>query len=884
MNSKPTSSSLRYKLPLLISALLCVVVVVLCWLGYREIEKVLIDATATRLISVTQQISALLGESGRRIQNDLRLIGRDSSIMHFLDHPDAASRASVEDALSHSLTPQAVAYSLTNRDRSHSVRVGKSFTPIDADARVQTAIKVSEPAVDVTPVGPIVATDSGLIYRVHVPLIKQLAGESPDTVGYLTQYRSVNVGQGDALNQLIGSNAAFLVGNTDGKLWTNLAKPIAIGVAPQTEGKLAEYKNAKGEALLGVTSHVPGTQWVAWVQVPRGTALVPARRFVLGMAGIALIVVLIGGVAALVLSHRVTSPLADVSRAAVDVAQGDYSRRVNIKRTDEIGSLAVSFNSMAQQVEESNQALQRNTHALKASNANLRDSERRYRQLVELLPDAVIVHRDERVVLANPAAVTLFGAVAPTDIMNRSVSEFVSQPSAEDRSRRAHDKAGLTASGTLQHQLVHRLNGTTLNAETTSIPFTHDGKPAALMILRDVSERERLEERMRQSQKMEAVGQLAGGVAHDFNNLLTVVTGYSAMLLSELTTDNPIRGDIQEIANAADRAAALTRQLLAYSRQQVLEPQVLNLNDIVRDMEKLLRRVIPSAIQFETHLDPHLGRISADPGQLEQVLMNLTVNARDSMPDGGTLEIETTVVEVGETDAPMHSGAQPGTYALLTVSDSGIGMNSALQARIFDPFFTTKPAGSGTGLGLSTVYGIVKQSGGHIWVYSEVNHGSVFRIYLPLVEAAPSQRPALGHVSDGRSGHETVLLVEDEPSVRTAARRILEGSGYTVLEAPGGREALAICSTYDGTIHALLTDMVMPELSGRDLGAKFRELMPNAPIIYMSGYTEDTVLRASIMEPGISFVQKPFTPRALAHKIRLALDQANIAQQQLNAS
>ncbi|MEP6779846.1 MAG: ATP-binding protein [Gemmatimonadaceae bacterium] len=883
MNSKPQSSSLRYKLPLLISALLSVVVVVLCWFGYWQIEDVLVDAAASRLTSLTQQISLSLGESGRRWQNELRVIARDSNITRFIESGDSASRTAVEQELFHGLNAQAVAYSVSNRDGSKFVRVGKLFTPIGGDATVQTSIKLSEPAADVTPVGPLVATDSGLIYRVHVPLVKEFAGESPDTIGYLTEYRIANVAQGAILHELIGPKASLLVGNADGKLWTDLAHPVVTGAAPQEENTFVQYKGANGEAMMGVTSHVAGTPWLSWVQLPRSSALEPARRFVFGMAGIALIVIVIGGVAAMILSHRVTSPLADVSRAAEDVAQGDYSRRVSVNRADEIGSLAVSFNTMAQQVEESNLALQRNAQALKSTNTNLRDSERRYRQLVELLPDAVIVHRDEHVVLANPAAVKLFGAVAPTDIMHRSVSEFVSQPKADERSRRAQDKAAFPLIESSHNQIVHRLNGTTLNAETTSIPFTHDGKLATLMILRDVSERERLEERMRQSQKMEAVGQLAGGVAHDFNNLLTVVTGYSAMLLSELATDNPIRGDIQEIANAADRAATLTRQLLAYSRQQVLEPQVLNLNDIVHDMEKMLRRVIPSAIQFETHLDPHLGRISADPGQLEQVLMNLTVNARDSMPDGGTLEIETSMVEISVADAPLHSGAQPGTYALLVVSDSGVGMASDLQARIFDPFFTTKPAGRGTGLGLSTVYGIVKQSGGHIWVYSELNHGSVFRIYLPLVETAASKRPAPMSGDSLRAGHETVLLVEDEAPVRSAARRILEGSGYTVLEASSGREALAICVTHKGKIDLLLTDMVMPELSGRALGEKFRKLIPNAPIIYMSGYTEDTVLRSSVLEPGISFVQKPFTPRALVHKLRTALDQADIPGQ-LNAS
>ena len=377
---------------------------------------------------------------------------------------------------------------------------------------------------------------------------------------------------------------------------------------------------------------------------------------------------------------------------------------------------------------------------------------------------------------------------------------------------------------------------------------------------------------LRQAQKMEAVGRLAGGVAHDFNNILTAITGHAELLLEDLGLHDPRRADVDEIRRSAERAAGLTRQLLAFSRQQVLQPKVVDVNALVLDMDKLLRRLIGEDVELATVLDPALGRVKADPGQLEQVIVNLAVNARDAMPDGGKLTLETRNIDLDSSYTLEHSLVKPGPYVQLTVSDSGIGMDEETQAHAFEPFFTTKPRGQGTGLGLAMVYGTVKQSGGFIWVYSEPGHGATFKIYLPRVDTptepatlpAPTVQPA--------RGSETVLLAEDEPAVRAIAQQALERHGYTVLAAPSGAAALALAAQHAATIDLLLTDVVMPGMSGRDLADRLTAQRPGIRVLYISGYTDNAIVRHGMLEPGLAYLQKPFRPHALVREVREVLD------------
>ena len=388
----------------------------------------------------------------------------------------------------------------------------------------------------------------------------------------------------------------------------------------------------------------------------------------------------------------------------------------------------------------------------------------------------------------------------------------------------------------------------------------------------DVTGRRSLEEQFRQVQKMEAVGQLAGGVAHDFNNLLTIINGYSDLLLERLPSSDPSRELVAEIHMAGERSAGLTRQLLAFSRQQVLAPRVLDLNEVVTDTEKMLRRLIGEDVRLATALDPSLWAVRADPGQVEQVLMNLAVNARDAMPTGGRLMIETHNVELDQMYVRTHPDSHAGPHVLLSMTDNGCGMPPEVRARIFEPFFTTKGPGKGTGLGLATVYGIVRQSGGHLAVSSEIGVGTTFRVYLPQVEQMARRSKARSGLLAPPRGTETVLLVEDEDGVRALTRHVLAGWGYTVLEAANGDEAVRLAARHDGPIHLLITDVVMPGAGGRAVAERVAARHPGVKVLFVSGYTDDAVIRHGVLREGVNFLQKPFSPVGLAHKIREVLD------------
>ena len=392
-----------------------------------------------------------------------------------------------------------------------------------------------------------------------------------------------------------------------------------------------------------------------------------------------------------------------------------------------------------------------------------------------------------------------------------------------------------------------------------------------IAIKTEVTERKRLEQQLRQAQKMEAVGRLAGGVAHDFNNMLTIISGYGGLLLEHPSTVEPLRGYVDEIMNASGRATSLTRQLLAFSRQRVLAPRVLDLNAVVANIEKMLERLIGEDINLVTVLGEGLWPVKVDPGQLEQVLLNLAVNARDAMPDGGVLTIETMNVAMDSTSAQAHFPLSPGPYVLLAFSDTGVGMDAETQARIFEPFFTTKEKGKGTGLGLAMVYGIVKQSGGYIWVYSEVGKGTTFKIYLPRSEEQLDESRPVQIGVEAQQGTETILLVEDEDAVRALVRNVLREKGYRVLEASRGEEALELSELYSGQIDLLVTDVVMPRMSGRDLARRMVNVRPYIKVLYISGYADDVVWYQGGVDSGGAFLQKPFSPEALARKVREVL-------------
>jgi PAS domain S-box-containing protein len=506
--------------------------------------------------------------------------------------------------------------------------------------------------------------------------------------------------------------------------------------------------------------------------------------------------------------------------------------------------------------------------------ATLRATEASYGTLVEHAP--VGIYRstpDGRFLAVNTALVRLLGHGSVNDVLQLSMARDVYADPAERQ--RLLDRDSYTDREYDEVEATWKRKDGQLLTVQLSVRAVRNGARQVEYyetFVRDVTEQRRLQTQLVQSQKMEAVGRLAGGIAHDFNNLLTVITTSCDLLLEDLGASDPKREDVEQVRKAADGAAALTRQLLAFSRQQVLAPVIVNLGDVVYGVEKMLRRVIGEDVDLVTVLDRDAGSVKADVGQLEQVLMNLAVNARDAMPTGGKLTIETSNIEHDPDYAREQEAAAVRRFVMLAVSDTGTGMDEATKAKIFEPFFTTKEVGKGTGLGLATVYGIVKQSGGFIWVYSEPGLGTTFKIYLPQVDAVAEGGTAGAAPATVLRGTETVLLVEDAAAVRAVARQALARQGYTVLEAPNGTEALQIAASHPGPIHLLLTDVVMPGLSGRQLSDQLVRLRPDTRVLYTSGYTDDAVVRHGVLESGIAYLQKPFTADGLARKVREVLD------------
>ena len=523
----------------------------------------------------------------------------------------------------------------------------------------------------------------------------------------------------------------------------------------------------------------------------------------------------------------------------------------------EVDLLAAAAHDIAQSIERS-QALQA-----------LQESEERYRRLIELLPDGVTVHQDGIVRMVNLIGARLLGYNSPEEIIGRPALEFVhpdDHPLVIERIR-AQLEQNETAPP-LEERFL-RKDGTVIPVEVSGTPFTLGGRPASLVVARDVTQRKRLEEQLRQAQKMEAIGRLAGGVAHDFNNLLTAINGYAELLLSGISPDNPLRHEVEAILRAGERAAKLTQQLLAFSRRQVMEMRVVSLNQILEGLATMLRRIIGEDIDLLVRPAANLSNVRVDSAQMEQAVVNLVVNSRDAMPDGGELVLETDNVELDKAYTLDHAEVTPGSYVRLSVSDTGEGIPPEVQKHLFEPFFTTKEGG--TGLGLATVYGIIKQFGGHVQVYSEAGQGTTFHLYLPCVEAPLEEAPAPA-AEEWPRGVETILVVEDNDMVRNLAVRVLTRQGYAVLEARRGDEALAIAAAYQGTIGLLLTDVVMPQMSGRALVEHLRGGRPEIQVLYMSGYTDNIIAHHGALEPGTPFIQKPFTPQALARKVRATLD------------
>ena len=567
---------------------------------------------------------------------------------------------------------------------------------------------------------------------------------------------------------------------------------------------------------------------------------------------------LIFGAGTLYLLERVIlSRVANISDGITHIgASGNLSARLEVPGKDELAYLGTAINSMLEDLEK--------------AQVEQHQGRTRLGLMIDRMPVILWTTDSELRFTSGIGAGLESLGVRSNELVGKTLFEYFQTKNPEFPSIVAHSKALKGESVTYELQWKERV----FEAHVQPLRGNEGELTGVIGVALDISDRKHLADQLRQSQKMQAVGELAGGVAHDFNNLLMVVKGHAEMLIDRLPQTSPQRFNVEQIQTAAERAASLTRQLLAFSRKQVLQARVLDLNEVVGGMIQMVSRVIDENIELAFLPGSKLGNVKADPSQLEQVVLNLVVNARDAMPGGGRLTIETLAVELDKNHMAQHAVVdfEPGPYVMLTVTDTGCGMDAQTQARIFEPFFTTKESGKGTGLGLATVYGVVKQSGGYIWVYSEPGCGTTFKVYLPKVIAS-AENPATEKVVSGPTpGTETILFVEDEQGVRELVREYLSGCGYAVLEASDGVQALEIAAMHPGAIQLLITDVVMPRLSGRELATQIASARHGLKVLYISGYTDDSVFRHGVLEGGMEFLQKPFNLKALAQKIREILD------------
>ncbi len=862
---------------------------VLGWTADRRVRHAVLAAAEERLTGAADQLSALLSGSARQIVAGHRALAADPRLAAALAAPTEQAIAEAHEALMAALprgNPSAPVLTLWSVDCVRMVTT--SPLPVRGIAG-RCPERARQPAA--AAIGAFVQEGDELRYTVS----GAVRGPDSAVIGLLVQTRSYAQGQNAGrIAGLIGREVEVRLGNRDGTGWSDLVHPVDGPPSSTPRDRIVTYTDARGEVQLGVARDVAGTPWTAWVQMPESAAVAPARRLLWEILATALACVLAGALGAWLVGRHVAAPIDELTRAAGELARGNYSQRVDEARHDELGVLAHAFNTMAARVEAAsdelheqfqeasdlatelelaNQELLESMNEARTARRETEEARSLFDDVLATAPVGIAVYdRGLRYREANAAFVTM-AELGPGDVAGRAPEPGA--PRLDSELLPLLEQVLREESPLLNQRVVTR-EGTRDRACCTASVFPVRGPDREVAgvgcVVVDTTAQDDLELRLLQSQKMEAVGRLAGGVAHDFNNLLTVITSYAALAVESLPRDAALRDDLQEIRGAADRATALTRQLLAFSRKQLMQPRVVRLNDLARDMERMLQRLIGEDVVLSLDLAPALGNVFADPGQLEQVLLNLVVNARDAMPDGGRLVIQTANVTLSRELSIGALGATAGEYVTLTVADTGRGMSPETQQHLFEPFFTTKPAGRGTGLGLATVYGVVKQSDGDIHVDSAPGQGTRVRIYLPRChDECPAVIAPPATVALPR-GTETILLLEDDDALRVLASRILTRAGYTVLETGSPDEALARCESYAGPVELLLTDVVMPGLNGREVAERIQASRPGIRVLYMSGYTDDEVTRRGIVAAGTRFLPKPFSGEQLVQAVRDALD------------
>ena len=861
-------ATLERRVTMTVTVVLIAVIGGMFWLSHSRVIQAVSSSELTRLQASADQLALTLTGQARLIMSEGARIAATPEVRDaFRTQPGArmaAARLLKERDVSRQIRD------LTLFDGSGKIlattRTGTAESP-DTAVRLET---VAGPVV-----GPLVARGDTVVYSVTAPI----TGLGREPLGYLVMTRQLNGSSGSAslLSGLVGRGARVLVGNADASVVTDMVMPVRLAGLPRG-GASARYSDSTGHELLGASTLVRETPWMVVVEAPRAGVLRAANDFTRDTAVVGLVFIVLGGLLAWILIRRTMRPLGEVTEVARDIAAGNLDRRAEVRGQSEIAILGEAFNQMVERVGKSATDLAARATQLESFNKELNESEARYRSLFDHLPDGIIVHRNNRFLFVNPAAMRLLGVNSEADLAGRNVLDFVlpnDREAVRDRIARVERHAEAARPTEVRIQRADRKLAT---AEVRSMPLRIGAATAVQTILHDVSERRLLEEQFRQSQKMEAVGRLAGGVAHDFNNLLTVIQAHAEFALSA-TDPAERKRDIDEIRKTAESAARLTRQLLTFSRKQSVSPMHLDLNEAIAGMLGMIRRLIGDNIEVVTVAGKNLAGIYADPGQIQQVLLNLAVNARDAMPDGGMLRFETANVQMGEGYVGASAAAIPaGDYVMLAVQDTGVGMTEDIRSRVFEPFFTTKQAGRGTGLGLSTVYGIVKQAGGHIWVYSEPGMGTAFKVFFPphvLDDHPPRSLTITGSHSLNGQGH--LLVVEDDANVRSAVVRALRNAGYAVTEARDGEQALEIMER-EPDIDLVITDMMMPGMPGLALLAEVRTRRPGLPAIVLSGYSEQAANNLWRVPDNALFVEKPVSPSELIRRVGQLLSSRDEAE------
>jgi two-component system cell cycle sensor histidine kinase/response regulator CckA len=982
--------SIRHKLAALMAGMMLAVIGIFSVVAYREVRGSAIREANQRLERVSEHLREVFAASVRSVRAQTSTIAADTDLLRFLQRPDSASAIRARAALKRAQTQantMVVGIELLNTYGRRLLGTNDTLPEMATEAVTPLLALVNWS--DTAAIGWITSARGVLTYTV---VARVAGGGTP--LGYVVQRRLLagSPHAGKQLSDLIGNDARALLGNERGDLWSDFnAVTAPPPAAARNASGVVQYSRGDTAELLAVVSPIAGTPWAFALEFPRARVLAHAHVMIWKLGMFAVCLLLAAGGVAWLLAVGLNRPIAELVCAAKAISAGDYSRRVQSRRSDELGELGAAFNTMAESIRDAQHEDANRMVALEAS-------ELRYREMFESNPHAMWVYDIEtRLFLAvNDAAVRRYGfsrdeflrmtilGIRPGDevprlledlkqggpgvdgevwrhrtkdgeVMDVEVSSrsltFGGRPArlvhAHDLTQRRRAEESLrstqerlqrviASSGAVIYELrlqddhirldwisenltrilgysteearsltwwssnVHPDDGKRFPGRpsrsayqdgSAEYRFRHkDGRYRWLReqqrVLRDadglavtvvvawldITDWRQLAEQFQQSQKMEAIGQLAGGVAHDFNNLLTVILAEADLALHVApASDAAQRESLDQIRKSAERAAQLTRQLLTFSRRQIVEPTAVNLNEVISGVDKMIRRLIGENVQVALKLEGAVNHTVADRGQIEQVLVNLVVNARDAMPKGGTLTIETENVRLDEAYAGSHAGVTPGDYVMMAVSDTGSGMSDDVKAHLFEPFFTTKQLGKGTGLGLATCYAIARQFGGHIGVYSEVGIGTTMRVYLPQLPSSAGAAEAAGPI-ESTGGKEIILLVEDETQVRRVASRMLNALGYVVHEAPDAEQAITFLEGFADHVDLMLTDVVLPGMGGRALAECVAQMRPATRILFSSGYSDDMVLQHFLLDGEVTLLQKPFTSDSLATKVREVLD------------